>query len=150
MDSTSLYNDLVLEHAKHPRGKGPLEHPTHHGVGKNPSCGDAVSIQLHVRESCIVSLQWQGAGCALCMSSASLLADWAQSAPRTSSDGSLLVANVRLFLASSLPEMAEPSIGKYKAYRGVCRHPSRIKCALLPLVAFEEALTPASNNSNEQ
>ena len=46
IDLRDLYQDIILDHGRHPRNFRPIEHPTHTARGHNPLCGDRVTIYL--------------------------------------------------------------------------------------------------------
>ena len=71
-----LYQDVILDHSRHPRHFGPLPAPTHTAEGHNPLCGDRVKIFLQVDDQDhIREVTFQGRGCAISVASASLMTD---------------------------------------------------------------------------
>jgi nitrogen fixation NifU-like protein len=136
----SLYTELVLEHQQHPRHRAVFEGtPTHLGEGKNPNCGDHVKLALSLDEGTHVvqCLKWSGEGCALCMASASMMAEWANREHPTREAFQQRSQQVRAFLRG---ERKGGDLGKYQTFASVCKHPSRVKCAALPWMALESAL----------
>ena len=77
MDDTlrELYQDVILDHSRHPRHFGPLEHATHVGEGYNPLCGDRVRIELRSEHGVIADARFTADACALCVASASLVTE---------------------------------------------------------------------------
>ncbi|HVV64075.1 MAG TPA: SUF system NifU family Fe-S cluster assembly protein, partial [Rhizomicrobium sp.] len=78
MDETlrELYQEVILDHSRHPRHFGPLEGATHTGEGYNPLCGDRVKIYLTLdSENRIAAINFEGKGCAISQASASLMSD---------------------------------------------------------------------------
>ena len=72
---SDLYQEIILEHAKHPHHFGELKHPTHTLKGVNASCGDMLELQLFVRKGKIQEIAWKGNGCAIRAASSSILSD---------------------------------------------------------------------------
>lgn len=143
--SHPLYTELVVEHQQHPRHKAPFPGPfSHAGEGKNPNCGDLVSLQISVQEGKIALLKWQGEGCALCMASASMMAEWANREHPEIEQILTRTQAVRGFLRG---ETDGASLGKYKTFSSVCKHPSRVKCAALPWAALEDAVKARQTES---
>jgi|SRR3990170_849587 len=70
----AMYQDVILDHYKHPRNKGALDNATHRARESNPLCGDEIAIHLLVDGSDrIVEVRFEGQGCAISQASASLL-----------------------------------------------------------------------------
>ena len=72
---SDLYQEIILEHAKHPHHFGELKHPTHTLKGVNASCGDMLELQLFVEKDKIQEIAWKGNGCAISTASSSILSD---------------------------------------------------------------------------
>ena len=71
-----LYQDVILDHSRHPRHFGPLPEATHHAEGYNPLCGDRVTINLIVdANDRIADIMFEGKGCAISQASASMMTD---------------------------------------------------------------------------
>src|ERR1700678_2312628 len=71
-----LYQEVILDHSRHPRHFGPLTGATHEGEGLNPLCGDRVKVYLHVDgANRIDDISFEGRGCAISQASASLMTD---------------------------------------------------------------------------
>src|ERR1051326_2568875 len=71
-----LYQEVILDHSRHPRHFGALDGATHTGEGYNPLCGDRVKIYLAVdAENRIQDIGFEGKGCAISQASASLMTD---------------------------------------------------------------------------
>src|SRR3954452_17756149 len=71
-DLRELYQDIILDHGRHPRNFHALEHPTHLAKGHNPLCGDRVTIYLAVEGDRIADVSFEGRGCAISTAAASL------------------------------------------------------------------------------
>jgi nitrogen fixation NifU-like protein len=70
-----LYREIILDHVNNPRNFGTLAHPTHHSKDTNASCGDAIELQVHVKDGKIAEVAWSGSGCAISLASASMLSE---------------------------------------------------------------------------
>src|SRR5256885_3104976 len=71
-----LYQEVILDHSRHPRHFGALEAATHTGEGYNPLCGDRVKVYLALDpENRIRDIAFEGKGCAISQASASLMTD---------------------------------------------------------------------------
>ncbi|HSS50575.1 MAG TPA: SUF system NifU family Fe-S cluster assembly protein [Thermoanaerobaculia bacterium] len=128
-DLRELYQDIILDHNRHPRNFGPLPAANHHAEGNNPLCGDQVSVRLDVEDGRIRDVAFQGVGCAISMASASLMT--------TAIKGQTLEEARRLFhafhdLLTTGAGESSPELGKLAAFTGVREFPMRVKCATLP------------------
>jgi nitrogen fixation protein NifU and related proteins len=121
---SSLYQAVILDHSKHPRNCGVLDHPTHHGDSKNPTCGDSLSMDILTENGIISDIRFQGLGCAISQASASLLSESVKGKP--------VEAAFALQSADIL------------ALLGVELSPNRLKCALLSLETLKKALSSDS------
>ncbi len=69
-----IYQEHVMDHYEDPYHRGALVNKTHEGKGKNPLCGDVVSINLEIDESGVVKQAYfDGQGCCISQASASML-----------------------------------------------------------------------------
>ena len=116
---SEMYTERLLDHFRHPRNEGQLEAPDLAAEEYNPLCGDRVWIEARVIENRIVEVRFRGRGCALCLGAASILTEVIQG--RTVTE--LETLGVDEFLA----ELQSPI------------RPARLKCALLPWMAFRRA-----------
>lgn len=114
-----MYTDRLLDHYRHPRNQGHLDDPSLSAEEYNPLCGDRVTIEARVEDGRIVEARFHGRGCALCLGAASILTEAIQG--QTLSD--LRSLGQDEFLA-----LLESEI-----------RPARLKCALLPWIAFRRA-----------
>ena len=74
-DLRELYQDIILDHGRHPRNLRALEHPTHLARGYNPLCGDRVTVYLAVEGERIADVSFEGRGCAISTAAASLMTE---------------------------------------------------------------------------
>src|ERR1700704_6738486 len=75
MDLRELYQDIILDHGRHPRNFHALEHPTHLARGHNPLCGDRVTVYLAIDGDRISDVSFEGRGCAISTASSSLMTE---------------------------------------------------------------------------
>ena len=73
-----LYQEVILDHAHHPRNFGVLQSPTHTFREMNASCGDMVEFYLLVQDNKILEVKWRGVGCAISTASASIVSEMIQ------------------------------------------------------------------------
>ena len=143
-----LYQQIILDHSKHPHGVG-LEVGEETSHQRNPVCGDEITLALRWSEAGdrIVGVAWEGAGCSISQSSASLLATLAEESadegsPWTPEELAALIEEFREALRSrGATPLDEERFGDAAALSGVSRYVARVKCAMLAWVAAEDLLT---------
>lgn len=146
----SLYQELILDHAKRPHGKGELatssaRTASHHEL--NPSCGDEITLDIAVEGDRIVELKWRGDGCSISMAAASALALLINEEQPTLQEANAKIAAFRQMLHSRGAGTAdEELLGDAVAFQGVSKFVMRIKCAMLSWVALEADIKQLSDN----
>jgi nitrogen fixation protein NifU and related proteins len=142
MDLRDLYQDIILDHGRHPRNFGKLEHPSHFAHGHNPLCGDKVTVYLTVAGDRIEAVAFEGRGCAISTASSSLMTEVL--AGKTLAEAEALFrsfhAKVTGGEAAALPEALEDDAERLEPLTGVKAYPVRVKCATLPWHAVQAAL----------
>lgn len=131
-----LYRELLLDHYRKPRNRGRLAAPTHHAEGANPVCGDEVRIDLEVEGDVLTDIAFEGQGCSISQSSASMMSEQVKAKPRAD------IARIKAAFEAMLTNGAEPiaELGDLEALQGVAQFPVRVKCALLPWKVLDEGL----------
>lgn len=143
MEVDALYQEIVLDHYRNPRHKGlrePFEAEVHH---VNPTCGDEVTLRVHLADGVVEDISYDSLGCSISQASASVLADL------------LIGKNLEEALAVHAEFLAlmqskgqgkpdEEVLEDAVAFAGVSKYPSRIKCALLGWMAWKDAVAQAS------
>jgi nitrogen fixation protein NifU and related proteins len=142
----SLYQEVILDLARHPHGKGLEDGAAAESHQVNPTCGDEITLQLHLEPGTnrIRSVRWEGHGCAISQASASLFSDLA--AGLTADEISVRIDAFRTAMRSrGTIEPDEELLGDAVALGGVSRYVARVKCAMLAWVAGEDALAKAAS-----
>lgn len=134
-----LYQEVIIDHGRHPRNFGMLPQANCHQEGFNPLCGD--KIILHVRENnhVVEDLKFEGSGCAISMASASLMTECLKG---KSKDEIEEVFNVfhHWVTAERVTDVLHEKLGKLAVLGGVREFPARIKCATLAWHTLKAAL----------
>jgi nitrogen fixation NifU-like protein len=125
---SEMYTERLLDHYRQPRNRGHLETPDPSASSArllsaeeyNPLCGDRVTIEALVDGGCIVDVRFDGRGCALCLGAASILTE--------------------TVLGRCLEELEGLDQDEFLAELQSTIRPARLKCALLPWMAFRHAV----------
>lgn len=137
MDLDELYQTVILDHSKSPRNKREMPEATHRAFGDNPSCGDEVEVYVKAPGETIEDVSFTGAGCSICIASASMLTQKVKGLSRDDArDFSKTFSD--MILGEDLP--APKMLGDLRLLKTVRRFPQRVKCATLAWHALEQAL----------
>ena len=138
----TLYQQLILDHSRHPDGFGDTTGWQPQSRQINPTCGDDITLALRLDGDRIAEVRWQGSGCTISQASASLLAGLAEA--RTTEEALVLAADFRAVMHSRGKLELDPErFGDAVALNGVSKYLGRIKCAMLGWVALEHAAADA-------
>ncbi|MBH1989534.1 MAG: SUF system NifU family Fe-S cluster assembly protein [Myxococcaceae bacterium] len=131
-----LYQELILDHSRHPHHYGDLPGSTHSAHGHNPLCGDELFVYLVIENARIQNIRFQGEGCAISKASASLMTD--ELIGKTLQEARILFQEFHELLTQEKDQFDH--LVKAQALRGVREFPVRVKCATLAWHTFEAAL----------
>ncbi len=138
-DLRDLYQEVILDHTKHPRNFGGLEHATHRAHGSNPLCGDQLALFLEVVDDRVRDVRFSGRGCAISTASASLLTEAVKG--KSPAEAHALFARFHAAVTAPPEEPVDVSeLGKLAVLAGVREFPMRVKCASLAWHTLEAAL----------
>ncbi|MFJ2032550.1 Fe-S cluster assembly sulfur transfer protein SufU [Streptosporangium sp. NPDC087985] len=144
MIAESMYQELILEHYKHPQGRGlrdPYDAEVHH---VNPTCGDEITMRVKLGDGGKVEdVSYDGQGCSISQAAASVLYELAAG---STVDETLAVVEefTRLLQSRGQVEADEDVLGDAVAFAGVAKFPARVKCALLAWMAYKDAVVRSS------
>ncbi|CAB4888827.1 MAG: SUF system NifU family Fe-S cluster assembly protein [Actinobacteria bacterium] len=138
MNLESLYQDIILDHYKHPRGKGLLENPLASAFHVNPTCGDEITVQVGRNEAGGLVIGYEGQGCSISQASASVLVELLQGRSIQESE-EVRLAFLELMHSKGSGDPDEEVLGDAVAFAGVAKFPARVKCALLAWMALQDA-----------
>ncbi|MET8337000.1 Fe-S cluster assembly sulfur transfer protein SufU [Streptosporangium canum] len=144
MIAESMYQELILEHYKHPQGRGlrdPYDAEVHH---VNPTCGDEITLRVKLGDGGKVEdVSYDGQGCSISQAAASVLHELAAG---STVDETLAVVEefTRLMQSRGQVEADEDVLGDAVAFAGVAKFPARVKCALLAWMAYKDAVVRSS------
>jgi len=133
-----LYQEIILEHNRHPRHAYAMAGATHQARGYNPNCGDDVQVFLRLQGDTIAKISFQGEGCAISRASASLMTE--RLLGTRLADAQQFSADVQAALCGEDFSEFLQNQGDLAALGGVKQFPVRLKCATLAWHAFDEAL----------
>ena len=140
-DLMDLYQEVILDHGKHPRNFRHPDDATAEARGNNPLCGDQLTIYLKLdADGRVAYLACEGRGCAICMASASMMTEMLRG--KTEVEARQLFENFHQMCTGDEPASAEDVdvLDKLRVLSGVRDYPTRVKCATLPWHTLVAAL----------
>jgi len=141
-DLDALYQEIILDHYKNPHHKGlrdPYEAEVHH---VNPSCGDEVTLRVHLTDGVVADVSYDSVGCSISQASASVLTDLVIG--RTIDEALAIQEEFQtLMQGRGTVEPDEDVLEDGIAFAGVAKFPARVKCALLSWMAWKDATVQA-------
>jgi nitrogen fixation NifU-like protein len=130
-DLRDLYQEVILDHQRNPRNFRAIPHADRVTEGHNPLCGDKLTIYLKLADGVVRDVSFQGVGCAISMSSASLMTEHLKG--KSIDEIEALFGSFRALLTGGRNEVPDfESLGKLRVFEGVRQFPVRVKCATLP------------------
>ena len=143
----SLYQEIILDHYRNPHHKGlrePFESEVHH---VNPTCGDEITLRVHLDGGTVTDVSYDAEGCSISQASASVLTDLVIGQPVQQAFATH-DAFLELMQGRGAVEPDEEVLEDGIAFAGVAKFPARIKCALLSWMAFKDAAVRASKEES--
>jgi nitrogen fixation NifU-like protein len=141
-DLRDLYQEVILDHSKKPRNFRTPATVTHEAHGRNPLCGDTLTVFVDVENGTIKDIGFQGHGCAISTASASMMTESLKG--KSLEDGRSLFEWFHRLLTAP-PDLGAPAgpLGKLAVFSGVREFPVRVKCATLAWHTLKAALDRA-------
>lgn len=136
-----LYQELIIDHGRHPRNFGELAEANHHAQGFNPLCGDKIIMHVQEVNGVVEHIQFEGAGCAISMASASLMSEALRG--KTIHE---IEAVFSAFHQLVTEGHSSDKLGKLTVLGGVREFPVRVKCATLAWHTLKAALANESQS----
>ena len=151
-DLDALYQEIILDHYKNPHHKGlrdPFEAEVHH---VNPTCGDEVTLRVHVSDSAdgvlrVQDVSYDAVGCSISQASASVMTDLVIGKP-VDEAMSIHEDFLALMQGKGTVEPDEDVLEDGIAFAGVAKFPARVKCALLSWMAWKDATARSLEESH--
>ena len=137
-DIEQLYQDLIVDHYKHPRCAGRLENPDGESTLLNPLCGDEITLGVKISGGKIAEISFSRKGCSISQASASIMCELLKGL--TPSEASSRLALFMQLMKGEIEEGDLDSLGDASCLRGVKRFAARIRCATLSWEALAKVL----------
>jgi len=147
MKLENMYQEIILDHYKHPHGKGladQFDAEVHH---VNPTCGDEITLRVSRGADGKIVVSYDNMGCSISQASASIMFDQINNLDFES--GEAAVEHLIAMLQRTV-EADEDILGDGIALAGVAQYPARVKCALLAWMAWKDAAIQAGADNNNE
>ena len=144
-----LYQEVILDHSRHPRHHGVLEDASHRAEGYNPLCGDRVTVYLKLGEdNRVADISFEGKGCAISQASASMMAQMLKG--RSQADAERLMTGfLHLVKGEEAPGLSEDDRETLDVMSGISEFPMRVKCATLAWHTYKNAVEEGKTVAEE-
>lgn len=140
-----LYQEVILDHSRHPRNFGELPDAGVRVHGDNPACGDEIHVGVKFGpDGSLQDIKFTGHGCAISQASASMMTTKLKGKSR---DETMSLLRAFHDLVTSETNDAPKTLGDLRVMKGVRKFPQRVKCAMLSWRAIEQALQQTSGES---
>jgi len=141
MKMDSMYQEIILDHYKHPHGKGLRDGDAevHH---VNPTCGDEITLRVRLDGDTVADISYESQGCSISQASASVLNDLVVG-KSVGEAQQIQEAFLELMQSKGQAEGDEEVLEDAIAFAGVSKYPARVKCALLSWMAWKDATAQA-------
>ena len=135
-----LYQEVILDHSRHPRHFGVLPGATNKAEGFNPLCGDKVSVTLILdADGKVADINFQGKGCAISQASASMMTDMLKGRSKADAE-SLMDGFLHLVRGEDAQGLSADDRETLDVMSGISEFPMRVKCATLAWHTFKNAV----------
>jgi nitrogen fixation NifU-like protein len=135
-----LYQEVILDHSRHPRHFGALDPASHKAEGYNPLCGDRVTVYLQLdAEGRVADIKFEGKGCAISQASASMMTEMLLGRTQTEADA-LMQGFLHLVKGEDASGLSEDDRERLDVLGGLSEFPMRVKCATLAWHTYKNAV----------
>ena len=128
-DLRELYQEVILDHNRHPHNFRELDGADRHADGYNPLCGDRLAVYVNLDGETIADISFIGTGCAISKASASLMTDAVRG--KTLNEARQLFEQFLNLVTDDVADVDGAALGKLAVFAGVRDYPTRVKCASL-------------------
>jgi nitrogen fixation protein NifU and related proteins len=144
-----LYQQMIIDHNRHPRNCRRMDDATHEAEGFNPICGDHYTVYLKIgTDGVIEDAAFDGKGCAISKASASMMTQALKG--RTEAAARAMFEEFHKLAVGETPaDGAAATLGKLTVFSGISKYPARVKCAVLSWHAMHSALDHVNVVSTE-
>ncbi len=139
MELDNIYTELIAEESRNPEHRRHLPAPTATLKGRNPSCGDEITLELQVVDGKIQDASFTGVGCAISQASTSIMLDLVRGLPVSEARG-LAKSFLAMIQGETLTEAQLTALGDAAVLENIRNLPARVKCAVLPWHTLNGAL----------
>ena len=149
MELDSLYQEVILDHYKHPQHKSLSPNPTVQVQHVNTSCGDEITLNLHTNGTYVEDITWDGVGCSISQASTSVVSDLVRG--KSIAEALAIIDAFQAMIQSKGNDAGnEDVLGDGVAFAGVAKFPARVKCALLGWMAVKDAISQSQRTQSQR
>ena len=136
LDLDDLYQEIILDHFRHPRNQSVLSEEEAMVSEENPTCGDQIRLSTNVEDGRVAAIRYQANGCAISVASSSMMSEILTG--KSVEEAKEIIRKFVEIMTGKQP--MDSNLGDVIALEGVKNYPLRIKCATMSWHAMEHAL----------
>ena len=133
-----VYTEVLGEHSRNPDHKHKLSCATCQMKGKNPSCGDEITIELQVEGGVVKEAAFTGVGCAISQASADMMLELVIG--KTTKEALALKDTFMKMIKGKVSEEELEMLEEASSLQDISHMPARVKCAVLGWRTLEQIL----------
>lgn len=141
----NLYREVILDHAQHPHHNRKIDNYTHQMELLNPTCGDAIIVQLRLESDRITDIAFTGHGCTISIASASMMTQVLNNQTLDHAKELVQTFNTLITTGTIDPQENHEQLQDAALLEGLRQFPSRYKCGILAWKAAELGLSPEAD-----
>jgi nitrogen fixation protein NifU and related proteins len=135
---SDVYHEAILDHYRHPRGRGTLADPDSQATKTNPLCGESMRVDVALEDDRIRDVRFEDDACAIARASASMMTELVRGRSRT--EIAEFITRLRRFVTANPSAADDPALGPLAAFGVIRRTPARVSCVMLAWETLDQAL----------
>ena len=147
MQLESMYQEIILDHYRHPHHRGLAQSYDAEAHHVNPTCGDEVTVRVRLTDGehglVVDEVTHEGLGCSISQASSSVMSDLVTGRSLVDALGTQEEFLTLMQSRGEPVDVDEERLDDALAFVGVAKYPARVKCALLGWMAFKDAAARA-------
>jgi nitrogen fixation NifU-like protein len=138
-DLSKIYTEVVSEHARDPEHRHALPSANVKLKGRNPSCGDEITLELDLEDGIVKDASFEGVGCAISQASTDMMIDLIKGKPVEEAQA-LAKKFIGMIKGEITDEKELEELDEAMTLQGISHMPARVKCAVLAWHTLDEGI----------
>ncbi len=139
MNLDTIYTQLITENSRSQRHRRPINPVTFCKRGNNPSCGDDITLSVHIKDGILEDIGFEGIGCAISQASVTMMIDLVKGKSIVEAK-EIVEIFLHMITGKELSEEELDRLEDVQALAGISKMPARVKCAVLAWRTLQDEL----------